>query len=270
MLFRARLSIGVMGASVAGTVGDVLLFASGVSTPGVTGGDKGAGSGNFGSLFVSNIAVVADINALTLVNNPANGGFVAGYDSTAAAVRKFRVGEVGGWVPLEEQTASASANLNFVLTNYLTDFEDFEFCVSQLLPATSAVDLLMRTSTDGGATYDSGASNYSYMNNGRNDAGTFTGAASDTATSIQFTTSVTIGNTAGNGWDGRAQINNPSLALPCKINYEGIYSNNSNYQHIEGSGVRKANADVDAVRFLMSSGNIASGKITLLGRRKVT
>jgi hypothetical protein len=37
------------------------------------------------------------------------------------------------------------------------------------------------------------------------------------------------------------------------------------YVRTYGGGMRLANADIDAIRFLMSSGNITSGKIYMYG-----
>jgi hypothetical protein len=61
------------------------------------------------------------------------------------------------------------------------------------------------------------------------------------------------------------------VTAPRKITWESInYPANagSAFNFVKGGGIRDTNADVDAIRFLLSSGNIASGTFRLYGVRK--
>lgn len=177
----------------------------------------------------------------------------------------------GAWDVLEEQTASNSASLDFVLTSYLTDYEDFEFIVHQLLPASDGVDLYQRTSTNGGSSYDAGASDYAWMTSQHtaNDASTTNAGNGDNE--IKINAVAVIGNVAGEGFSGRMTSFFPGAAAEYRSFWWGLHKTTAGvYVRVNGSGARLTAADVDAIRFLFSSGNIASGKITLLGRRKAS
>lgn len=171
-----------------------------------------------------------------------------------------------GLVLLGSRTASASATLDF--TSLITSAYDvyvFEF--ENILPATDNVDFLMRTSTDNGSNYDSGAGNYQYAQF-VNNTGSFSTddvcSAADTA--IKIAPTIDNGSTTG-GINGFLKLYNPLNATQYKsvgFHVNGFLNDNQFY-NIQGSGWRVATADIDAVRFLMSSGNIASGTIRMYG-----
>ncbi len=58
-------------------------------------------------------------------------------------------------------TFSVTSALSIVLTTF-SDFRAFRFVLTDVT-TTAAVSILMRTSTDGGANYDSGGSDYGYI-----------------------------------------------------------------------------------------------------------
>src|SRR3990167_8133940 len=64
----------------------------------------------------------------------------------------------GNWIKISSATASASATINF--TGLTNTYSTYVVTISNLAPATDATTLWMRTSTDGGASYDAGASDY--------------------------------------------------------------------------------------------------------------
>lgn len=104
---------------------------------------------------------------------------------------------------LESQTASSSATIDFSLPS---GYFKFEIVISNIVPATNNTDLDCRLSTDGGSSFLSGASEYSYNR----------GAQTET------------------------------------------------YRHF-GTAYHNSASAVDAIRFLYSSGNIASGTFKLYG-----
>jgi hypothetical protein len=173
----------------------------------------------------------------------------------------------------EVVVSSAVASINFVLTSYLSDFEDFEFIIDHLQPATDSNDLLARFSTNGGANYDSGAADYEYIVLG-GTTGALAGTASTADSGIQINCGTTIGNAANEYLCATVILPNPAnaVARSTLIVRTGIYwGTTTNLVHLDGGGGRRLGTtqDTDAVQFLFRSGNIASGKITMLGRRKV-
>ena len=169
-------------------------------------------------------------------------------------------------VLLQEQVASASASLNF--TDFVdSEFDDYFVVLENLIPATDGSLLRMRTSTNGGSSYDSGASDYHYSRGGTTAAGSGTNANS-TSTAIEFTSSV--GNAANEtGVSGRIDFNKPQSAIYFGMNFAVRWLDTSTIPlNMDGVGYRMAAADVDAFQLLFSSGNITSGSAKLYGLRK--
>jgi len=210
------------------------------------------------------------LNALTEDTAPdPDADYVLTYDTSAAAARKALPYRLGSLAFLTSGTASASATLDFVLTSYIAaGWLDFLFVLDHVLPATDGVDLYMRTSTDGGSTFDAGANAYVYMQaDGRTETGTVVGATGNSATFIALNdTGIGIGNVANEGWSGEVKIINPVGTGHLRALWRGIYQSAASvYAGPLGMAARDAAGDVDAVRFLMSSGNIASGTIRMYG-----
>lgn len=178
---------------------------------------------------------------------------------------------------LSVSTASASANINFVLTKWLSLYDRFEIDLENVAPATDDVGLVLRTSTDGGSTYAASAGNYKYILHWGN-ANDGNGQDFDNnADSIALVTrnggaGRSIGNAAGENLSGTVTLCSPSSAARFKAFFVTTYIPANQtvlfISHARGTGVRDTAADVDAVRFLMTSGNIASGTFRLYGVRK--
>lgn len=168
-------------------------------------------------------------------------------------------------VLLATKTASASATLDFTEFNNAT-YRRYEFELDAVIPATDAVSLYLRTSTDGGSTYDNGASDYQWNANGFSGASATQGGAAS-ASDMQLNTVIVWGNSTNEtGVSGLLRL----WAAPA-----------ATYTHVEGAvagwssagtllrlsvgGARLSAADVDACQFLFSSGNIESGTIRMFG-----
>jgi hypothetical protein len=171
----------------------------------------------------------------------------------------------GGFTLLATATPSASATVDFTLTGWTNgDFAAYLVVFSHVAAATDNVELLLRTSTDGGSTFDAGASDYSWARWGVTEAAT-SGAGGDTAdTEIGLDNG--IGNAANETVNGHVLILDPSAAKYFHATWQvQITTTAGALEFVVGCGRRLAAADVDAVRFLMSSGNIASGEFRLYG-----
>ena len=174
---------------------------------------------------------------------------------------------VSGRVLLASKTASASASLSF------TEFDNavyryYEFVLENVKPATDAVGLLMRFSTDAGATYDAGASDYTYGLIGLQVTSSVTQSTSAGNGRIELTFNADVGNAAGErGVSGQLTLFNPGLTTEqTRIKIDTVWHNPLGViTTATGHGVRLADQDTNAVRFLFGSGNIASGTIRLYG-----
>jgi len=164
-------------------------------------------------------------------------------------------------------TASSSASVSF--TGMSSLYDEYEIHMFNVKPQTDTANLLMRTSTNGGSSYDSGASDYAYAISDWSTAGTSVGAASTGATAILIANSV--GNdTNENGVSGQAVLCTPASAIYATVHFSTAFRASNGSLYIgNGAGQRLAAADVDAIQFLFSSGNITSGEFKLYGVRKI-
>lgn len=169
-------------------------------------------------------------------------------------------------VLLATRTASASATLDFTeFSNSV--YRRYEFELEDVKPATDATGLLVRFSTNGGSSYDAGASDYAWASHGNGGASP-TGTSNNATTSILLTFTNNVGNAAAEfGVTGLLDLFHAADATKnTRAHFAGSYENTAGDIVIWSSaGRRKAAQDTDALRFLYSSGNIASGTIRMFG-----
>jgi len=184
---------------------------------------------------------------------------------TSAAVIDY-VQANSGRVLLANKTASASASLNFTEFNNAV-YRRYEFELEFVLPATDNAELRLRTSTNGGSSYDSGVSDYSYMIHGGTATGASVGPGGSEAIS-QFVIASTVGN-AANEFGVHADIVITGAGDATKytaIRAKVVWTNSAAESvYLDSNGFRKAAADVDALQFFYSTGNISSGNIRMYG-----
>lgn len=172
-----------------------------------------------------------------------------------------------GLVVIESQDASSDATLDFTGFD-ATLYDAYVFEIGNLIPGTDAQNLELRTSTDGGSTYDSSAANYTYYKKtATNEVSPTELSTGGNATAVEL--AETLGNAAGeDGVSLTLKVSAPHLTKKTRMAWYGSFDNASGEDvDLRGSGVRNSSADVDAIRFLFSSGNIASGTITMYGLR---
>lgn len=153
-----------------------------------------------------------------------------------------------------------------------TKYDFYEIVCQNLIPVTDDVQLMLRTSSNGGSSYDSTAGDYRWGSIFRSSGGANTNDNNNSDTAIRLCVTSAgnaVGSAAGeSGWSGTIRIYGPGIAQ------KTIISADSTYQDAGGNlyagsigGARYANAAVTAARLLFSSGNIESGKITMYGGR---
>lgn len=178
---------------------------------------------------------------------------------------KHVAGELKPWTILSETTISSDATVDISL---VPGYKRYVFILRGIVPASDATTLLMRISFDGGSTFNTEAK---YRCTGI--VATTAVAARGTITSgFQLSgNSETLGTNTGEDFHSTVYLNSigDGVGYP-SITFKSSWRNSaaatthlvSNGQWIDTTGY---NAVTD-VRFLMSSGNIASGHITVLGR----
>jgi hypothetical protein len=168
---------------------------------------------------------------------------------------------------LTSGTVSSAATLDIVLTAY-TAYRGIKIFLSNLVPVTDNVILYARVSTNGGSSYD--ATGYSYVVLGRDDAGNARAANSGSANQMIIAADggEDISNVAAEGGVSIEialldQTNTgrwPAVFCTCRY-----FSASARTIVMTAAGSRETAQDTDAIRFLFSSGNIASGNYAVYG-----
>lgn len=169
-------------------------------------------------------------------------------------------------VLLATGTAANSSSLDF--TN-LTGFNSYLFVVESLVPATNNTDLWLRISQDNGATFQAGAGIYHYCAAQAPEAGPL-GVIAQSAGDTKILVAGNISSTASRSLGADISVGALDSATVFK-NFRwagGYFNSGASYLGVWGGGAYLADAGaINAIRFLMSSGNISTGTIKCYGRR---
>jgi hypothetical protein len=172
---------------------------------------------------------------------------------------------VPGLVYISTTTVSGAAALD--ITAGLNSTYDVYEIDLRVAPATDDAILWMRISQDAGATFKAGASDYRYTGFTMDQSGS--GAVDpDSAAASKIVMSGGIGNATAEHAVARVVITRVSETTYHFVRWElsGVTGTPTMYE-TRGTGLYAADGNaIDAIRFLMSTGNI-TGKAVLYGRR---
>lgn len=161
---------------------------------------------------------------------------------------------------LNTQTASSSGSLAFTSTISST-YSSYYIAIRNLLPATNATSLYLTFSTDNGSSYLS--TNYRYMyENITSNANAITGSGS----AAQGIITATLSSTSSRTLNGDFYLINADVAK-CP-DFRGIcchYDSAGFFNLVQCETSNSGTTAVNAIKFAMASGNIASGTITMYG-----
>lgn len=168
-------------------------------------------------------------------------------------------------------TADASSDSAVTFTGFdATKYDAYMIVLQNVVPATDAVGLELTTSTNGGSSYDAGASDYVYAITGYDSVTTSNTNTSSTGTDrILILSSRQLGSAAGEeGVSGTVFICGPHLNKKTIVVFSlGYFGDNGSFVTATGAGARDDASDVDAVQLAFNTGDIESGTFTLYGIR---
>lgn len=214
-----------------------------------------------GAMQTAEPSTIGEISKPLLVANSTTSGWIVNYRGDE--LTNVEVGET--YELISSATASSSASIEF--TGLSSDYFSYMVILSDVVPGTDTADFIMRTSANNGSSYDAGASDYAYC---RFTIQLSAAASAPTGTGDDADSSILLKNAVGTGSNeatsGQITIYNPSAATYTRIlgDLNTTDSTPTNLQSRNGA-LRLSAAAVDAIQFLMSSGNIASGTFKLYG-----
>ena len=247
----------------------------------LTGDVTGTGTGSFATTYAGTVPVTTGgtgVTTMTTAYAPVCAGTTATGALQVASTGLSTSGYIfvsngssdkpsfqqPGWALLDTQTAANSATVNLTT---LTGYTHYQIRCNNINPAAANGALYMRFSTDGGSNYDASAGNYRHQ---RLEMGstTLTGARDGTTTTaFPWEVFTLLNSSATQTAAGIIDIYEPdegtsyTMITSKFVMWDG--ANLSCSCSIEG-GYMSATA-VNAVRFLMSSGNLTTGTFKLYG-----
>jgi hypothetical protein len=220
-----------------------------------------ANGGTGASTFTANNVLLGNGTSAFQVIAPGSDGQVL---TSTGSTWQSEAAVGGGLIFISSATASDSATLDF--TGISSTYGTYIFNMENLITATDGAAFHFLTSTDGGSNYDT--SGYQYTKILRYSHSTsVTGQNSASAAAIELFDSSS--NASDTPINGTVKLYAPSDTATFTyiefnvISHDG--SGGANLMWAAGAGQRESAADVDAVRFKMSSGNITSGTIRMYG-----
>lgn len=164
---------------------------------------------------------------------------------------------------LAEATADNDASLDLSWTG---TYREIIIEVDHVRPASDNTSLFIRTSSDGGTSYDSGASDYQWAAQIFDLATNLAAATSGSAMMINGNV-VGVGNQATEMISGTIHLfAADDSGNRTHLDWSGYMNDTSgNVRKVSGCGERKTNAVTDGVQFLFNTGNITSGRVRVYG-----
>ena len=180
--------------------------------------------------------------------------------ATMSRLATYMGTKIGGGLEFIASTdASSSAALAFTGFDS-SKYDSYLFTLANILPATDAQYLRVRLSVDGGSNYLSASDSYTVAASGAVSAG------DSTYIGIGY---YNAGNAAADaGISGYTRIIGPHLNVPTYVSSNGVQTRGNSVVEInkgDGAGKTKVATVVNAAQFSFTSGNIASGTITMYG-----
>lgn len=187
------------------------------------------------------------------VSNSATNGYMLTAQSGNTGGLTWAAAGGGGMEFISSTDISNAATASFTGFDS-SKYDSYLFTCANIVPATDDADFAIRMSIDNGSNYLSASDSY------------FAGSPTDADASYIPLMYYGMGNASTEGGSLDVKVNGPHLNTCTYAFAYGVYSkNNGNLDKNPQGGKTKIARVVNAVQFLFSSGNIASGTITMYG-----
>ena len=186
----------------------------------------------------------------------------------AGSVPVFAADNKGGLTFINTTDISDAATYDFTAFD-ASSFDGYGLFLQNIIPVTDDVKFSVRTSSDGGSSFDSGSSDYGFL---AENWGAYTVPSGYTNASIEIlgttaTSDYRVGSAANEpGISGWLWLYGPHLTQYTLMHWNGsLVAASGAIVQTETTGIRWSAADVDAIQYYFSSGNIESGTVTVYG-----
>ena len=146
-------------------------------------------------------------------------------------------------------------------------YDNYEIWIANGQPSTDSTILEMESSTDGGTSFDTGVSDYTWAGADSLEGATGSQRGDTDDSELQITHTSGVGNAANENVSAKISVFGPEAAEFTAFYWTVLMRNiNTALTTMTGGGTRQSAADVDALRFHWSSGDwAAQGNIQFLG-----
>lgn len=214
------------------------------------------------------------INALTEETSPDRAAdMLALYDASGATVKKATPARVGGLVPLSAQSIVANvASIDF--TSFINDtlYDEYEVHVRNLFGTVDGAEILGRISTDNGATWKSGATDYQWSVASLGNTYVGEKSAGDSKMQLCLAGSNQDPGFAGNeNYNLIARLFRPSGTTGFRfLGFDAWYSISFTGEPLRtlGAAFYNATTAINGFQIFPSSGQIARAEVQIFGVRK--
>jgi len=207
---------------------------------------------------------------LKVSNSPTNGTFLQAQSGASGGLTWAEA--TADLVLLSTQTASNAASIDFTSSHFdNATYTSYVFKAFSISPATNGAFFMCRTSSDGGSSYDSGASDYDWcvFHIDTNGAANDIDLADNGIDMFRSASDRGMSNVAAESGSGTIHVDGAGVADYTKVYGEVLaYDSASTASNCKATfgGHRNSAADVDGIQFLMSSGNL-DGTIKMYGMK---
>jgi hypothetical protein len=183
--------------------------------------------------------------------------------ATMSRLATYMGTKIGGGMEFLASSGAISNAANVSFTQFdSSKYDAYDFFFFDVLPATDGAEMRALTSSDTSShSYDSGTSDYQK-----------TISESPTGAFGQLIATDALSDTTNEGTNITVRVNNPHTSQHTIVTtYNGVVFSSSDslgesvYRFRNAGFIRKEAAQVNAIQFYFSSGNIASGEITMFG-----
>tara|TARA_B100001093_G_scaffold17400_2_gene15851 strand:- start:11 stop:739 length:729 start_codon:yes stop_codon:yes gene_type:complete len=188
--------------------------------------------------------------------------------ATMSRLATYMGTKIGGGLEFISSSGAISNAASVAFTGFdASKYDHYQFMLQHVIPATDDVLLIAQTSTNTGSSYSSSSGDYHTAGTTDVTGLTVAGYAGYKvgSDSNEFGVSGPFMLYAPHNTSSYTFANCSGITYDTQDSGNYIYNMSTSYTSVSSGSARLAAEDVDAVKFLFSSGNIESGEITMFG-----